>query len=59
MRLLNEATLITKCGVSRSTIKNWRRLKGFPKPVQIAGTEKNLWREEEVDRWLSANMKAA
>lgn len=59
MRYLSEKELAEKFSVSRMTIWNWRTKSGFPKPVNIAGSKKNLWLEKDVDSWAKRNTQKA
>ena len=31
----------------------------FPKPIKLPGSNKNLWAEDIVDRWIAEQLKAA
>ena len=59
MRYLSEKDLTEKFSVSRQAIWKWRKKSGFPKSVYIAGINKPLWLESEVELWAVENSKRA
>lgn len=59
MRYLSEKDLTEKFSVSRQSIWKWRKLFNFPKAVYIAGINKPLWVESEVELWAVENSKQA
>lgn len=56
MKLLTIDELIAKIKQGKTTIYALIKV-GFPKPKKIAGGNKSVWLESEVDSWLSENMK--
>ena len=49
--------LIAKIKLGKTTIYALIKTHFFPKPKKIAGGNKSVWLESEVDSWLSENMK--
>lgn len=59
---LNKSSLCVFLGgkekpLGKSTINDWRKEKGFPKPIRLSQTLA-LWRVSEVVQWVEARASA-
>jgi len=41
---------------SESTIYNWTRLRGFPKPGRLGGRV-SVWNRRDIQRWIDRSLK--
>lgn len=56
LRLFNVGTLIELLSISRSTLYRLMKADGFPRPVSLGS--RNLWRGDDVKRWLDMRSSA-
>lgn len=53
-RYFTQKDLTKLFGVSRTTIYNWEAEGKLPKPFVPEGTDKKLWSQEEIHKWVNA-----
>ena len=56
-RMLRKAEVLSRCGVSYTTVWRWVRSGRFPAPVKI-GPRAVRWRESEIEAWLAERPRA-
>lgn len=57
--LVTVADIADDAGVTRQAVRNWSlglRQSGFPRPLAIVGDGVRVWRQADVDEWLTAAM---
>jgi len=53
-RMLSIADVEKKTGLHRQTIFRWYKSGRFPKPGKYAGSNRNIWPEQVIDRWIES-----
>lgn len=51
LTLWSAAGIAKECGVSRGTVHNWRRARGFPDPIPVVGGAP-VWEASAVKAWV-------
>lgn len=53
-RLLDQATVTDRVGLSRTTL--WKMVKAgsFPSPVKLGGTRRIAWFDDEIRQWQAS-----
>ncbi|QQG36717.1 MAG: AlpA family transcriptional regulator [Micavibrio aeruginosavorus] len=54
--ILRLPQVITKTGISRSSIYDWMQKGTFPKAIKL-GCRSVGWIEQEIDDWIAKHMK--
>lgn len=57
--LVTLSDIADEVGVTRQAVRNWAlglRQSGFPRPLAVVGDGVRIWREADVDRWLTDAM---
>jgi predicted DNA-binding transcriptional regulator AlpA len=51
LELWSAAGIAKECSVSRGTVHNWRRARGFPAPIEVVGGAP-VWEASVVKAWV-------
>ncbi len=55
--LVTVSDIAEEAGVTRQAVRNWAlgtRQSGFPRPLAVVGDGVRVWRQADVDAWLTA-----
>ena len=58
VRMLPISAVEQKTGLHRQTIFRWTTQGKFPRPGKYQGSNRNIWPEPVIDRWIESTFEA-